>query len=172
MLPSLNKNSWMETALKQIIITECSSQMSSQSTILHQQLLLRHHKRIVVLLWWCKKNDGARALYITSLPLKFPAQQPKIQQWWKIDKLFFNEGYDNDSNLPYFDEVADISNDPHEDFTTSISTTNLTELNIFEANEWQMWLQIHWMSISWNKSWRSKASWCQERKVSKDLLIL
>ena len=52
-------------------------------------------------------------LYIASPAKKFPAQQPgRPTIMTNHDDSLFNEGYDSDCNLPYFDAVADMGEDP------------------------------------------------------------
>ncbi len=56
------------------------------------------------------------------------------------DKSLFNEGYDSDNNLPYYDKVADMGDDPDQYYWDPIqfphplppsnNTTNLVEANI------------------------------------------
>ncbi len=51
--------------------------------------------------------------YIASPPSKFPLQQPKNPTMMKNhNELLFDKGYDSDNNLPYFDNVSDMGDNP------------------------------------------------------------
>ena len=76
------------------------------------------------------EDDGGGGK-VRARPAEFPSAQPEIRRFANHDELKYDEGYDSDGEMMYYDEIAldddpdDISEDVIEPITVSATTTTL-----------------------------------------------